>query len=200
MRLQRLTRLAVLVATAVTLYRFSTALPLFPPFLRYDASEVPVLVGALAYGPAAGLLLELIKNLLHALMKGGANPIGLAANFVSGALLVAGTTLVYSIGARGRRRWLAIAAGAGLMALGMLPLNLYFFLPARGMAASEGLATALALLTPFNLAKGGISAALGILFYERLFPVLSQPGSTSARRAPGSGWPGAGPPAGPSAG
>jgi riboflavin transporter FmnP len=74
MSLHRLTRLALLAAVAVALYRFSFSLPLFPPFLKYDASEVPVLVATLAYGPLTGLLLEVVKNLLHAISKGGANP------------------------------------------------------------------------------------------------------------------------------
>lgn len=168
MPLQRLTRLAVLLAAAVALYRFSFSLPLFPAFLKYDASDVPVVIGAVAFGPATGLLLEVMKNLLHALLKGGANPVGLAANVIAGALLVGGTSLVYSLGAQRRWRWLAIAAGALVMAVGMIPLNLYLFLPAHGIKASALTAMAVNTLTPFNLAKGLLNAGLALVFYERL--------------------------------
>lgn len=173
MQLQRTIRLSVLLAAAVIMYRFSFSLPLFPPFLKYDASDVPIVLGGIAYGPAAGLLLEVLKNLLHALIKGGANPVGLAANVIAGALLVGGTTLVYWLGAQRRLRWLAIAAGAAVMALGMIPLNLYVFLPAHGMSADTLTTMAVSTLTPFNLVKGALNAGLALLFYERLAVALN---------------------------
>jgi riboflavin transporter FmnP len=166
MQLQRLVRTAVLVTCSVILYRYSINLPFFPPFLKYDASEIPVIVGALAYGPVTGLLLELIKNILHMILKGGANPIGLAANMSAGALLVLGTTLVFRL--KVGPRWLCLIAGALVMGLGMIPLNYYFFLPARGMAGPAAFDMAFYLLPLFNIVKGFISTSLGLFFYERL--------------------------------
>ena len=42
-----------------------------PPFYKIDFSEVPVLIGTFAMGPVAGILIELIKILLHLLPEGG---------------------------------------------------------------------------------------------------------------------------------
>jgi riboflavin transporter FmnP len=166
MQLQRLVRTAVLVTCSVILYRYSINLPFFPPFLKYDASEIPVMVGAFAYGPVAGLFLELIKNLLHMILKGGANPVGLSANLSAGALLILGTTLVYRLNVG--PRWLCLIAGSFIMGVGMIPLNYYFFLPARGMEGPAAFGQAFYLLPPFNIVKGFISASLGLFFYERL--------------------------------
>ncbi len=40
-------------------------MPLSPAFARMDLSDLPALIGAFAYGPLAGALVELVKNALQ---------------------------------------------------------------------------------------------------------------------------------------
>ena len=50
-------------------------------FLEIEFSDLPAIVGALALGPVAGVLIELIKNLLHLPMS-STGFVGEFANFV----------------------------------------------------------------------------------------------------------------------
>ena len=54
MSLLRLTRIAVLSALAALLMLLQIPYPL-APFLKYDPSGVPVLIGAFSLGPLAGI-------------------------------------------------------------------------------------------------------------------------------------------------
>ena len=38
---------------------------LIPGFIKFDFSELPALITAFAYGPLSGVLVCLVKNLLH---------------------------------------------------------------------------------------------------------------------------------------
>ena len=62
-----LTMTAVLSAIAFVLAFFEFPVPLSPSFARMDLSDLPALIGAFAYGPTAGILIELVKNALQLL-------------------------------------------------------------------------------------------------------------------------------------
>ena len=73
-------------------------LPPFPNFLMVDFSEIPVLIAASIYGPAAAVVVELLKNVLDYFMTGSATgvPVGHVANFVAGLLFVLPTYYIYA--------------------------------------------------------------------------------------------------------
>ena len=74
---------AIMTALAVSLMYVEVSLPFMPPFLKFDFSEVPVLVGSFALGPIYGVIIELLKNLLH-LPATGTMGIGELSNFITG--------------------------------------------------------------------------------------------------------------------
>jgi riboflavin transporter FmnP len=53
----------------------------FLGFLEFEFSDVPAVIAALVYGPAAGIVVELIKNLIKAVTASTTNGIGELANF-----------------------------------------------------------------------------------------------------------------------
>ena len=58
----------ILSAIAFVLQLIEIPVPMFmPTFIKFDFSDLPALIGAFAYGPVAGILIELIKNLLHSM-------------------------------------------------------------------------------------------------------------------------------------
>ena len=63
-----LTMTAVLSAIAFVLAFFEFPVPLSPSFARMDLSDLPALIGAFAYGPAAGILIELVKTPYNCLL------------------------------------------------------------------------------------------------------------------------------------
>ena len=56
---------ALLSAIAYILAFAEFPVPLSPAFARMDLSDFPALIGAFAFGPVAGLLIELVKNALQ---------------------------------------------------------------------------------------------------------------------------------------
>ena len=62
--IRTMTSVAVLSAVAFVLAFFEFPVPLSPSFARMDLSDFPALIGAFAFGPVAGILIELVKNLL----------------------------------------------------------------------------------------------------------------------------------------
>ena len=59
--IRTITSAAVLSAVAFVLAFFEFPVPLSPSFARMDLSDFPALIGAFAFGPIAGILIELEK-------------------------------------------------------------------------------------------------------------------------------------------
>ena len=60
-----LTVTAMLTAVSYVLYLFGFKIPIVPSFLTMDFSELPAVIAALSMGPMSGVLVCLLKNLLH---------------------------------------------------------------------------------------------------------------------------------------
>ena len=78
---------AMLSAVAYLLAFVEFPVPLSPSFARMDLSDLPALIGAFAFGPLSGLLIELVKNALQ-LLTTSTGGIGEIANFLMGAAYV----------------------------------------------------------------------------------------------------------------
>lgn len=89
-----LTMTAVLSAIAFVLAFFEFPVPLSPSFARMDLSDLPALIGAFAYGPVSGVLIELVKNALQ-LLTSSTGGIGELANFIMGSSFVVAAGLIY---------------------------------------------------------------------------------------------------------
>ena len=62
-------KIGVLSAVAAILMLFEFPLWFAPGFYKLDLSETVILIGGFALGPVAGVLIELLKNLLNLLIK-----------------------------------------------------------------------------------------------------------------------------------
>ena len=91
-----LVQIGMLAGIAVVLMLFDIPLPFAPSFYQIDLSELPVLIGAFAMGPMAGVLIELIKVLLNLVINGTDTAfVGEFANFLIGCALIVPAALVY---------------------------------------------------------------------------------------------------------
>lgn len=189
--LSTLIKVSVLSAMALILMFFEFPLPIFPDFLKIDFSDIPALLGAFAMGPFAGIVIELIKNLLHIVIKGSQTAlIGELANFVVGAALVGTAGIVYKRSKTRKNALISIAAGVLVMSVVASIANYYVFLPLyekvlhfpiaamveAGAKIFKGITdfnsfVAYSIL-PFNLFKGILIAIITFLAYKRLSPIL----------------------------
>ena len=91
-----ITVMSLLSALSLVLMIFEIPLWFAPSFYEIDFSEVPVLIGAFALGPVAGVVIELVKILLNLMYNGSDSVlIGELANFLLGCSLVVPAALFY---------------------------------------------------------------------------------------------------------
>lgn len=184
---RKLTATAVLAAAAYLLAFLEFPVPLTPAFARMDLSDLPALIGAFAFGPVTGVMIELVKNLLG-LMTSSTGGVGELANFLMGASYVFTAGVVYR---HHKTKRMALAGGvAGSVAMGiMAAVTNYFillpmfeqFMPLEEIIAAFGefipfihtkMDVVLYNAFPFNVIKGLVITAVTMLVYKKLSPVL----------------------------
>ena len=182
-----LTMIAVLSAISFILAFFEFPVPLSPSFARLDLSDLPALIGAFAYGPASGVLIELVKNVLQ-LFTSATGGIGELANFIMGSSFAAAAGLIYRSHKTKKTAMLACLAASIVMGI-MAPVVYYFlllpafepFMPLDQLITSfeefipfikTKLDVVLFNAFPFNLLKGIGISIVTMLLYKRLTPIL----------------------------
>ncbi len=179
----------ILAAVAFLLQLIEIPVPmLMPTFIKFDFSDLPALLGSFALGPACGIMIELIKNVLHAILASGSFGVGELSNFVLGAVFVGVAGLLYRRNQTKKGAVVASFAGAVAMAVISFPSNLlvvypvyYQFMPEETILAAyqailpgiKSVAQSLLIFNvPFTFIKGLLDVAVAFLVYKKLSPVL----------------------------
>jgi riboflavin transporter len=169
--------IGMLSSISYVLMLLNFPLPPFPKFLMVDFSDIPALIAALIFGPAAGILVELIKNMLDYFMTGSETgvPVGHAANFVAGVLFILPTYYIYQRLKTKKGMTFALVAGTVSMAILMSVLNYYVFLPAYtiflnmpAMSGPETRQLIVAGILPFNIVKGILMSIVFMMMFSRM--------------------------------
>ncbi|MEK4923307.1 ECF transporter S component [Cytobacillus sp. FSL R5-0569] len=169
--------IGMLSSIAYILMLLNFPLPPFPNFLMIDFSDIPALVAALIFGPIAGILVELFKNVLDYFMTGSATgvPVGHIANFVAGLLFILPTYYVYTKMKSKKGMTIGLIIGTSVMAVSMSLLNYFVFLPAYtmflnmpAMSGTEMRSTAVMFILPFNFIKGILMASVFMLVFAKM--------------------------------
>lgn len=180
-----LTMTAVLSAIAFVLAFFEFPVPLSPSFARMDLSDLPALIGAFAYGPVSGVLIELVKNALQ-LLTSSTGGIGELANFIMGSSFVVAAGLIYKHHKTKKTAILACLIASVIMGVVATVVNYFILLPVfevfmllDQLIASFSkfmpfiktkLDVVLFNAFPFNLLKGIGISIVTMLLYKRLTP------------------------------
>ena len=179
---------AMLSAVAYLLAFVEFPVPLSPSFARMDLSDLPALIGAFAFGPLSGLLIELVKNALQ-LLTTSTGGIGEIANFLMcAAAYVVTAGFIYK---RHKTKKTALAAcvlASVVMGIAAALANYFILLPLfeNFMPLDQLIASFAEFLPfihtkldvvlfnafPFNLLKGLVIGGVTMLIYKRLTPIL----------------------------
>lgn len=184
-------KVGVLAAVATVLMLFEFPLWFAPNFYELDFSEVPVLLGAFALGPAAGATIELVKILLNFVVNGtDTGGIGEFANFLIGCSFIVPAGFIYKKHKSFKTAILGLIIGTLSLAVVGALLNYYLLLPvyskvygapiqafvdmanAINPAITDLKTFVMYAVIPFNLFKGIIVSAMVILIYKKLSPIL----------------------------
>ncbi|WP_066294129.1 ECF transporter S component [Bacillus sp. FJAT-29937] len=181
-----LVSIGMLSSISYVLMLLNFPLPPFPQFLMIDFSDIPALIAALIFGPLAGILVELFKNILDYFMTGSATgvPVGHISNFIAGILFVLPTYYVYNKLKTRKGMTFGLVIGTAIMAVMMSILNYFIILPAYtfflnmpAMSAPEMRTMIVTGILPFNIVKGLIITIVFMLIFARMSTWISKQGS-----------------------
>ena len=186
LQMKRLVTVPLLSAVAFILMYMEFQLPLLPAFLKLDFSTLPALIGGLMFGPAAGIMIELIKNMLHLLLKNTDGLlVGEIANFIAGSCFVYSAILMQRLRQGKTGLIMGLLLGTVVMTVVMAVANVYVLFPAYAalyQVSVENLLSSFQFdsiwslviygITPFNVIKGLAVSLLAYPIYVKLAPRL----------------------------
>ena len=191
MTTKMITQIGMLGAIAVVLMLFDIPLPFAPSFYKIDFSEVPILVGCFAMGPAAGALIELVKIVLNLVINGTDTAfVGEIANLIIGCALCVPAGIIYK--RKKSKKGALIGMGVGILCMTVLGcfINAYILLPTYAAAFNMPIDSLVAMGTavnaniqslftfvifavaPFNLLKGAQVSLVVLCIYKKISPIL----------------------------
>lgn len=142
-------------------------------FLTVEISELPPLIVTFACGPLAGVLCELIKNLLHlSITTTGA--IGEFANFITNGIFVFAAGIIYKYNRTRKGALISMLIGVLVMTLASIATNLFIMFPLymKDVPFSAMLNVALTVATPFNICRGVAVSLITFVIYKHVRPLL----------------------------
>ena len=186
-KLRKLVGTAMLSAVAFVLQFLEFPMPLSPSFAKFDLSDLPALIGAFAYGPLWGVVIEAVKNALH-LFQTQTGGIGELANFLMGTALVFPAGLIYQKHKSRKTALIGCVGGSVCMGVMAALANYFILLPMFEifMPIDEVIAAFAAVIPfirtkldvvllnalPMNILKGLVVSLITMLLYKRLRPIL----------------------------
>ncbi len=167
-RTRKLTVMAMLVAISVVLV-YLIHVPIFPAadYLKYDPADIPILIGAFAYGPASGILLTVIASIVQGFtvsMDGGLY--GILMHVIATSILVLVSCLFYRV--KPTRAGQAAGLFCGTVAMGVVMMGANHLITPYFLGAPVEMVDAILLpiILPFNLIKAGINSVITFLLYR----------------------------------
>lgn len=185
---RKLTTVAILSALAAVLMYLEFPVPLVPAFIKLDFSELPALLASFALGPWYGVLVCLVKNLLHLPVSSSAF-IGELSNFLLGTLFVLPAGYLYQRKRTKKTALLGSLTGALCMTALSFFTNSYIVYPFYAKAfmpedvilqayqailpGVSSLSQAILIFNvPFTFVKGMLDVVLTFLLYKRIRPLI----------------------------
>lgn len=182
-----LTVTAMLSAVAYILMFLDFSVPFMPGFIKMDLSELPALIGSFAMGPVCGVIVCLVKNVLHLFIT-STGGVGELSNFLLGVAFVLPAGLIYRHKKSRKNALIGSLLGAVTMAAFSVISNYflvypvyYNFMPedivlAAYQAIVPSMKSMLQCLVcfnmPFTLVKGLFSVVITFLVYKHISPIL----------------------------
>ena len=186
--IRKVTMIGMLSAVSIVLMYFDFSIPfLMPGFVKMDISDLPALIGSFSMGPIAGIVICLVKNLLH-LMRTSTGGVGELSNFILSGTFVLIAGIIYKKWNTRKGALTGSLIGAVAMAVISVFSNYFLvypvytaFMPMEGIMAAyqvilpsvDNLWEALIIFNmPFTFVKALLSVGITFLIYKRISPII----------------------------
>lgn len=180
-------------AIAAVLMVLEFPLPFAPSFYGLDFSELPALIGAFAFGPVAGVMIEFLKIIIKLFIKPTSTAfVGELANFAVGCSFLLPASIIYSIHKSRKTAIVACVTATLCMTVFGTAFNAVYLLPKfaqmygmsrealismgteKNGAISDIVSFVCFAVAPLNLIKGGSVSIITLLIYKKLSPILKK--------------------------
>ena len=169
-KIRKIVVMAMLVAVSIVLV-YLIHFPIFPSaaFLEYDPADIPILIGAFAYGPVAGLLITVVAAVIQGLtVSAGSGLYGVIMHIIATGVLVLVAGGIYRLIHTRVGAIIGLVVGTICMGLVMMVAN-HFITPVFMGAPTEVVdAMLLPVILPFNLIKAGVNSLITFLIYKTI--------------------------------
>lgn len=188
---RKIAMIGMFSAIAAVLMLFEIPMPFAPSFYKLDFSELPALIGAYAFGPVAGVMIEFCKIVLKLLFKSTSTAfVGELANFAVGCSFILPASLCYLFKKSKKMALIGSITGTLVMTVFGTAFNAVYLLPkfsqlygipldgliAMGTEINANITDIVSFVimavAPLNLIKGTSVSIVTMLVYKKLSPIL----------------------------
>lgn len=169
----KLVKMAALVALSVVLVYF-IHFPIFPavPFLEYDPADIPILIGAFTFGPAAGILLTIVTSVVQGVTVSAASGLyGILMHIIATSALVSVAGGIYQRHKTKKVAVIGLGLGIAAMTAVMVVANL-MITPAFMGVTREMVWGLMPFIVGFNVIKALANSAVTFFLYKRISAFL----------------------------
>ena len=141
-------------------------------FLKYDPKDVIITIGGFIFGPLSSFIISILVSFVEMVTISDTGFIGLVMNIISTCAFACTAAYIYKKNKTLKGAIIGLLTGCISMTAIMLLWN-YLITPIYLGYPREAVAKMLIpAFLPFNLLKGGLNAAITMLFYKPLVTVL----------------------------
>lgn len=135
-------------------------------FLKYDPKDIIIVIGGLIFGPFIPLAISVIVSVIEMFTISETGIIGCIMNIISSCSFACTTAFIYKNKRKLSGAILALLCGWSCQVAVMMLWN-YLIAPIyMGYPREAIIELLLPAFLPFNLIKGGLNAAVTMLFYK----------------------------------
>lgn len=176
--------ISVFAALSIVLMMISIPVFFAPNFYKIDLSDVPAILVAVIYGPFYGVLVEIIKIIVHCILKGMSDyGIGAFANLLIGSIFVFTFGYTYRLLKLKFKMLISSVLAVLMMVLVASLLNKYLLIPiyekmfhldvvSMGNKINSSVNSMdtfiIFCVAPFNLLKASIESLIAVFLYKRI--------------------------------
>ncbi len=158
--------IGIFSALATVLMLLEIPIPQLVGF-KYDGSEIATLIVGLMIGPWAGILAEIIKDLLYFAIR-GTDVVGLIMNLAAGIIFVGTASVIYVRRKTKMRAIMSLIMASILTTGGMALLNLVVYPPYLHVSYAFILQNYLWIIVLFNLFKTIADSVVVFVVYKKI--------------------------------
>lgn len=165
-KVKQISIIGIFSALATLLMLLEIPVPQLVGF-KYDGSEIATLIVGFMIGPWAGILTEVIKDLLYFAIR-GTDVVGIFMNLAAGVIFVGISAWMYKNRKTKTRAIFSLILASIATTIGMAALNLIVYPPYLHVSYIFILKDYLWIIVLFNLLKTGFDSAVVFLVYKRI--------------------------------